>query len=291
MIRRAFLKYYSKINKRSSIYLKGLKKSLIIGDINLIINELDAGGTYYDSRKSYEEKSSKFYELIYKEYKPKVVLDIGANYGFISIISSKKIPSAQIIAIEPSKKLIPYIEVNFKLNNVENAKILNAICGEVCKEEHNFYLNPVSSQDNRVIGGSSKWIDEKVPMINIDFVLKDISEAMAVFIKIDTQGYEEKVFKGGYKFLKQNNNWIIKTEFAPAWLKSQGTDPEQFLFYLLNSYDVAELPSTIPFFTNSINDFFINKIKINNANRFVKYVMDLNKNQGGWIDLLIRPLS
>jgi FkbM family methyltransferase len=289
MIRSIILKYYSKLDKRYLLFPKGLGKTLKIGDVNLFINELDSGGTYYDNRKSYEELSSKLYELVNKDYQPKIFIDIGANYGFISVIMSIKIPSAQIIAIEPSKRLIPYIKSNFKSNNIKKYKIINAVCGEHNNISHTISINPNSSQDNRVIGENTNWKKEEVPMININSVLDDFQNKESVFIKIDTQGYEEKVFKGGEKFLKKNNNWFIKTEFAPAWLESQGTNPNQFLAYLIKNYEAAELPATVPYFTSSINELFFSKIKSDFVDEFVEYVTDLNKNQSGWVDLLVRP--
>ena len=291
MIRKFFLRLYKRLDKKQRLFPNGLKKNLKIGEISLIINELDSGGLYYDSRKSYEELSSKLYDLIYEEYKPKIFLDIGANYGFISLISSLKIPSAKIIAVEAGKSLTPYIIENFRNNNIREGEVLNAICGEKDENTFNFSINPNTSQDNRVIGDNPAWKIEQVPMISIDTILKDCKDNEPVFIKIDTQGYEERVFKGGENFFHRNGNYLIKTEFAPYWLKSQGTNPEDFLSSLVDRFDVAELPATIPFFTESINDLFLNKIKKDNIALFLRHIENLSKNQHGWVDLLLRPLK
>ena len=70
--------------------------------------------------------------------------------------------------------------------------------------------------------------------------------------------YEEMVIKGGMNFLLNHQNWIIKTEFAPKWLQSQGTDSLELLKRLVKNFDVAELPATIPFETDSLDWLFAN---------------------------------
>jgi len=281
---------YRKLDKKRRLFPKGKPRTLNIAGIKLKTDVLDAGGyDYYNSRKSYEECSSKLYDLIKDSLNPSLILDIGANYGFISSISSHKMPQAKIIAIEPSKKLIPYIKDNFELNGVKNFEILNSICGESDSNSYIFSIHPDSSQDNRVFAPKSNWVTEKVSMTCIDSVLKDATSSDSVFIKIDTQGFEEKVFAGGKNFLTAHNNWIIKTEFAPHWLKSQNTDPTNLLSHFVENYEVAELSPTIPYFTKSIDDLFKFTIQSKDIGPFIEYIEKLNVNNLGWCDLIIRP--
>ena len=275
--------------RKSGLFPKGIKKVYTFGDIKLSINLLDLGGTYYNSRKSHEEKSSKLYDLIQAYNNPGTFLDIGANYGYISVIASRKFPQAKIIAVEPSKILIHYIHENFKLNNVKNFEVINAICGDSNNDSHSFSNNPSSSQDNRVIGTNNRWSKQTVPMYNINTLLEDAKNNEPVFIKIDTQGYEPNVFKGAEKFLSENDNWIIKSEFGPHWIESQGGDPEKFLRLLISKYDVVELPATIPFLTSSIESLFQDIIKENDIDRLLSHIIHLNRDNRGWVDLLIRP--
>ena len=120
LIRELLISIYRVLDRKNKLFPNGINRTLNFEHIKLNLNILDAGGyTYYNSRKSYEECMSKIYDLINTALNPRIILDIGANYGFISSISASKMPQAKIIAIEPSKKLIPYIEKNFMLNDVE----------------------------------------------------------------------------------------------------------------------------------------------------------------------------
>ena len=290
LIRELLISIYRALDRKRKLFPNGINRTLNFGHIKLNTNILDAGGyTYYNSRKSYEEYMSKLYYLINTALNPKIILDIGANYGFISSISASKMPQAKIIAIEPSKKLIPYIEKNFRLNDVKNYEILNSVCGDDDRSSYSFSINPFSSQDNRVLSPKSNWLIEKSNMISIDSILKNTTVDEPVFIKIDTQGFEQKVFAGGKSFLGSNKNWIIKTEFGPHWIKSQNSDPLKFLSDLVNRYEVAELPATIPYLTNNISDLFNFSFDSMSVEGFIKYLEKLDKNNLGWCDLIIRP--
>ncbi|MFK7807793.1 MAG: FkbM family methyltransferase [Saprospiraceae bacterium] len=283
------IKLLKRIDKGYLLFPNGINNVLKIGEFNLRINELDSGGTAYRSQASYREISNRLYELVENSYHPKVILDIGANYGFSSVVISFKMPHAKVIAVEPSKKLIPHITENFKLNGIKNFDIINAVCGEQVKEEISFSMNPNTSQDNRVIGENNQWTNQTVPSVNIDSLLENIKSDEAVFIKIDTQGYEEKVFKGAEEFLNRHHNWIIKTEFAPYWLKSQGADPFGFLTDLTQQYELAELSESPAYFSTTIDDLFNNPVRRESIRGFIDYVENLNKDKTGWIDLLVRP--
>lgn len=281
---------YQKLDKRRVLFPRGIPVVLEIENIKLKSDVLDAGGyDYYKSRKSYEEYASKFYKLVDKAISPSIILDIGANYGFISSISAQRMPNAKVIAIEPSKKMIPYLRENLELNNVQDFEIINSVCGDKDSDTHVFSINPSSSQDNRVLAPKSNWISKQVSMTCIDSVLKDCSPEDSIFIKIDTQGFEEKVFEGGMGFFQTHQNWIVKTEFAPNWLRSQHTDPKKLLDFFVKNFDVAELPATIPFLTESVDDLFRSKIGLESTTEFIAYIEKLSNNKLGWCDLLIRP--
>ncbi|MDB9883036.1 FkbM family methyltransferase [Bacteroidia bacterium] len=280
---------FKRLNKYFGAFPSGIKKLLNFQGIELIINKLDSGGTYYHSNKTYEEINSRLYGLIEENYRPKIFLDIGANYGLISIISSLRFESAKIIAVEASKILIPYIVKNFHLNSIKNYDLLHCICGAENSKTSTFSINPYSSQDSRVKGESSKWKNQIVETITINSILETSLPNDPVFIKIDTQGFEESVFRGASKFLTTNSNWIVKSEFGPYWLKSQGTEPKIFLMELVEKYDVAELPATIPLLVKSTSELFQNLLKPECIDDFLQHIILLNKDNRGWVDIIIRP--
>lgn len=264
------------------------KRTKNINGINLCVNTIDPGGKTYFSPSYYKDVVNPFYQIIESLYSPNIVLDIGANYGFTSNLFAKIFKHSKTFAIEPSSQLIKFIEINKELNNTNNLTIVKAICDDSAGEEKNFSLNPIYSQDNRVQGESSLWFKEKVATTSIDSLLHAEEEVKFAFIKIDTQGFEERVFKGGEDFLKESSNWLIKTEFCPHCLSNQGTDPKKFLTELIEKYDVVDFNAMLQFNESSLEHLFTNKLKKEQIDGFIQYIMNFDHKNIGWTDLLIR---
>jgi len=265
-----------------------LKKEIKINNIIFSINKSDSGGVSYDGKSSYEELNSKLYYEIQEKFNPQQVFDIGANYGFTGIVFAKAFPNSNITLVEASSELCTYIETNLSKNIQNSYNIFNAICAEIADENRQFSLNPFGSQDNRVIAENDKWGQEVIPTISLNKLFKN-NPSNFYFIKIDTQGYEEHVFSGAYTYLTKNDNWIIKTEFAPYWLKSQGTDPISFLKELIKKFHVVESPMRAKFKNDRLIDVLKNPIQENEIETFIKYIVNHNKDNKGWCDLFIYP--
>lgn len=275
--------------KLNSIFFpNGKSKILHLNDVALKINYLDEGGKQYDARKSFEEIANPLYPLIEKFNSPRLFVDIGANYGFISIIAAKQFPNAKLIMVEPGRRLGEYILENMKLNNITNYEFIDAICGEEEKTDVGFATNPYSSQDNRVIAPRKNWKVEKKKMVSLDQLLKNVDNTTSVFVKIDVQGFEEMVFKGGNKFFNSHKNWVVKTEFAPQWLSSQKSDPKKLLEDLVANHEVVELTGRTSYQTKSIDELFQSPIETSEIPDFLSYIISLDNNGRGWCDLLVR---
>ena len=263
-----------------------IKRTRNFNGVSLTINGLENGGKAYFGNNSYREAINSFYSLIQRLYEPEVVLDIGANYGFLSCIYASVFKSAEVIAVEPSKKLCKYIHLNRK-NNSSNISVYRAICDKREGDIKDFSINPLNSQDNRVKGESIFWFKEKVFTISIDSILREKKPFNFVFIKIDTQGYEKSIFWGAEEYLLSHSNWLIKAEYAPYCLKSQGTNPKMFLEYLVNNFDVIDF-NNVAFKEDSINSLFKNKLDYEDVDSFIHHIINRDNKELGWTDLLIK---
>lgn len=200
-------------------------KLLEIDDIKLHVLEGNKGDApWYSQRKAFEERYSLLYPLLQKE-KISAFLDVGANYGFVSLLARKFLPNARIISIEADPRLAPLIAQNFELNGLNQPELLNLIAGAKEADDSSFSLNPNSSLDNRV--SYPGWQQLTVPTRTVGSILEEQSVAGPVFIKIDTQGYETKVLAGMEQWLLARRDWHVKMEFAPNWLESQQHNPLQ----------------------------------------------------------------
>lgn len=253
----------------------------------LSINRLETGGEAYFKSETYSEVVNPFYQAIQNNYNPDIVLDIGANYGFTSILYASIFKDANIVAVEPSRKLCKYIKKNIENNKLQNVLVKRAICDskEGIKKE---FSNPLYSQDNRVKGSSFLWKKEVVDTTSIDSIFKTYPVEKFAYIKIDTQGFEKFVFQGGEGYLLNNNNWLIKTEFCPDALIKQGVEPKELLNYLIDKYDVVDFPGHVCFNDKFVLDSFKHKITKKDINSFINYVISLDTSKIGWTELLVK---
>ena len=260
-----------------------VRETKTINDIKFCVNGIEKGGKFYLGNSTYKELTDPLYKLIQNCYTPDLVIDIGANYGFMSLVFAKHF-NARIIAIEPDERLCKYIRHNATLNGC-HIHCIRAICDTYPNIHKFFAVNPVNSQDNRVLSPSKNWKLRPIITTSIDYILKRQPFVKFVFIKTDTQGYEYMVLLGAETFLRNNSNWIMKMEFAPSLLKQQGTDPAYFLEYLIRNYDVVDLQG-VNYNETDILNLFRNKITV--VKYFIDYVITRGPSGTGWIDLLIK---
>lgn len=258
---------------------------LDIGDLRIKINADDPGGMAYLSRSSFEERNSAVYPCLRSSLNPQVIVDVGANYGFTTVIFGKTFPDATIVSIEATPELIKFVEENLRLNDISRCEIVNAVCGAQASGKTSFAINPNGSQDNRVLGQSS-WKTVQCDVTSLDALLASAGDK-PFFVKIDTQGYEPLVFEGARAALGKHGEWLVKMEFAPYWLRSQGHSPEDFLQLLIARYRVTEAPARARFGHNELGYLFSSALSENAVRPFVQHVESLNGNGRGWVDLYV----
>ena len=243
-------------------------------------------GNWYQQRKTFEEQASLLYRFI-RDEGFRTFVDVGANYGFISILARKASPEMKLVAIEADPRLARMIKSNFALNGLEPPEVVNAIVGDRASPSSPFSLNPTSTLDNRV--RVEQWSQIRVPMHTLGEIISGPALIGKTFFKIDTQGFELQILRGMESYLSRTKDWVIKMEFAPDWLRSQGTDPHALMDHLQLRYEFAEFPERIPYGTPGIDALFTAPIRLDQHQAFLDYVVSLNKAGLGWVDLIVRP--
>src|ERR1035437_4840521 len=260
------------------------RKSNIVdlGKAKIAINPEGGGGVYHDL-SIYKDFNDKLYESIYKTFNPQYVLDIGANIGLYSICFKLAFPLAQLLIFEPNPTLTQNIEDNLTLNGLIDYQIFNkAIGNEISTID--FQINEKFTVDSRC-GGLENFKAIKIEQTTIDDieVLQNCKDF--VFIKIDVQGYEDRVLKGGLRFFKKSKKFLLKLEFAPFWLLSQQTNPTDFLKSLIANFDVVEY-NPMGYSSTDFDYLLKHTLKTSDVESFVAYCENLNRNKMGHLDLL-----
>jgi FkbM family methyltransferase len=156
-----------------------------------------------------------------KHKKIRTLIDIGANDGQFGRFLSKLFSAEETFCFEPIPACIPQIEA---------AKIPNLKLFHVALSDHTgdaqFFLNsylPASSLLN--VSEISKMefpetSDEKpisVKVMRLDDILDANQLKKDIFLKIDVQGLEDRVIKGGQKIFEATKFVLIEMSFVPFY--------------------------------------------------------------------------
>jgi FkbM family methyltransferase len=146
-----------------------------------------------------------------------VIIDGGANHGIFSVLAAKRFPEKDIYAIEPYRKVLPFLEKNAKGKNIQIIKkALAEKDGEVA-----FFTSDVSDQMGSVIKENvSEFIgqddlirEEKLPAISLDTLIKQEGISKIGVLKLDVQGSEFRILKNGDEVLAITDNLLLEVTF------------------------------------------------------------------------------
>lgn len=119
-----------------------------------------------------------------------VVLDIGANIGYYSVLFSQLVGSGQVYAFEPSTRNLPVLRENLRRNRIENVQVVEAALSDrrgVANLGGNTLDTLRIGDDYRgesVTGDLDEWA-EAADLRCLDFV------------KADIEGHEIPMLRGG----------------------------------------------------------------------------------------------
>jgi FkbM family methyltransferase len=138
-----------------------------------------------------------------------VVLDIGANIGYYTVIISKIVGnSGKVLAFEPTKHFAKVLKENIKVNKLENVSV------------YEYGLSNKESESDIFIGDNSAtihWLENQGTPINketislkaLDSIIDSLNIEKIDFIKIDVDGHEPSFLEGAWKTLSRYKPKIL----------------------------------------------------------------------------------
>lgn len=186
-----------------------------------------------------------------KHHNINVILDIGANIGQFGGEMRNLGYSGEIISFEPMKSAFKKLEKNAA--NDSNWKVLNYSIGERDGQTTiNIAKNSVSSSLLENLpqltesAPEAQFIEkETIEIRKLDSIYNDLNLiGKRVYLKIDTQGYEEMVLQGAEQSLQYVTGIQIEMAFIPSYegaitfdkMKTKLNDLEFHLLALENGF-------------------------------------------------------
>ncbi|TFH39669.1 MAG: FkbM family methyltransferase, partial [ANME-2 cluster archaeon] len=175
-----------------------------------------------------------------------VAIDVGAHVGRHTIPIAKKISSdGRVYAVEPlpmgQKSLQNLLNSGFQ-NLSANIKLYPYALSDYEEEsEFTFVVNNpgYSGLKEREFDNNAKLKKIKVPVKKLDNVFSDLNALR--YIKIDAEGGEFNIMKGGINTIKRFRP-VVTFEFGASSYAAYSVIPEQvFLFWRELNYDVFDI--------------------------------------------------
>jgi len=171
-----------------------------------------------------------------------VVLDIGANIGYDTVLFADKVgKKGKVIAVEPDPINFEILQKNIKENKLFNVVAVKAALGnenkkmKIFESEENYGDHRMWEETLRPAGTSLDREAKPVFCRRLDDLLKELEYQKIDFIKMDVQGFETLVIEGGKEIIKKNTPTIF-FEYWPWGIKNTGSDYKEMMKFLRNIY-------------------------------------------------------
>lgn len=200
--------------KIRSFLLKQLEPHLNVRDLKIVPLHLERDM----ARKAFEDKTEWLRATPFQ-----TVLDVGASKGYSSRVFRRFWPQAQILAFEPLEEC--FLELSKSFGTDRRFKAFHSALGE--KEEvslihRNDYsvsssLLPMDDLHVQSFPHTKNSSAEKVSIRRLDDIAGAENLVGPILMKLDVQGFEGQVLRGGLETLKQVQVIITEMSVSPLY--------------------------------------------------------------------------
>lgn len=177
-------------------------------------NDVNSEWLYHD-----EYANTEHAKFLMKYNKPFTLIDIGANYGYYSLLSLRNEYCKKVICFEPVYKIFKNLSENFFINDFDKKKysLHNFAISKKIGNDY-IYFNPKHSGASSLNYKSINNIEKiEVSLINHTQLNEIVSKIKNIIIKIDVEGHEEIVIKEIFKCAFSDEIDIIIYECNDNW--------------------------------------------------------------------------
>ena len=149
-------------------------------------------------------------------YEPNTILDIGANDGLSARIFRELMPQVKILSFEPLFSCFQQVDRDLRRNPPGQA--FHFALGDTNEEsviQRNVFTPsssflPLDSVHEQSFPQSVDTVPEAVQIKRLDDVCESLGIIPPFVVKIDVQGFEDKVLKGGEKTFRRASAIVIE---------------------------------------------------------------------------------
>ena len=210
-----------------------------------------------------------------------IILDIGANIGALTLPMAKYVGDNGFVhAFEPTKYAYEKLKKNVQLNNTLSRKIkLNQILltdkknKKIVSALYSSWPLDLRQQEHKKHGGNLRST-EGCKSVTLDQYIFDKKIINVKFVKIDVDGFEIEVLKGGKQFFKKQKP-IILIELAPYTFKERGKRFSTLIHILKDmGYELFEIKNNkkLPLDSKLIENMNPDGASLNVVGKYINHV-------------------
>jgi FkbM family methyltransferase len=213
-----------------------------------------------------------FLFIHYYLIKNSIVFDIGANMGFYTVWMSRSIGElGEIHSFEPDTKNFERLSQNILINHFNGQFIPNN--DAVSKINGKMKMTNGFDGENHLVDSSYFGSSSLINVVCLDDYCKQRNINRIDFIKIDVEGFELDVLKGGINLLTKKNIDVIQLELNRALINSGTTQQEIISFveqigYTFCIYDFKN-NKLLPFVVNDKRENYFITNSLANVNKIL----------------------
>lgn len=157
------------------------------------------------------------------------IFDIGANYGLMSVLFASLVgPYGRVIGYEPNPQVFKVLKLTVQRNRFENVQLRTCALGE---QPDTLRLNVPIGHAGRAslldVGEHVEQVD--VPVRRLDDEVAKLGIDRIDLLKIDVEGYELQVFRGGDDMLGRIRPSVILFESNERGMRQVDTPVSKLL--------------------------------------------------------------
>lgn len=170
--------------------------------------------TYWNGYDGYERAIAPFYQLASKS---NIVIDIGANIGYFSLIAKAANPRSDVFAFEPVPRIANRLKLQNKINHF-NIHIQEEVVGD-SNEKVKFYI-PKGNMMSLAASTKKGWVSDvdevEVSSTTLDSFKTSNNINKIDLVKMDCEFHELEVLKGMKTILKEDSPIIMSEILFPG---------------------------------------------------------------------------
>jgi FkbM family methyltransferase len=163
-----------------------------------------------------------------------LAFEVGSHHGFHTLFLAHG--SARVVAIEPNLHNVKILRQNLELNGLKNVTVLPIAIGD---SAGHISLPKDSCEGGVLLQNTENLSTSDARLLPLDQLAQEYG--FPQFVKIDVEGYEDRVLKGASKILERRPK--IAIEVHVDWVSRYGSSVGEVIELLnLPSYEVWILP-------------------------------------------------